>query len=71
MLAAPGLIEDPSRQVSARVADQDRRFDAVSAAEARLRAPAKAKADGEEPRPGERQRLANGKSRLKEDYVER
>jgi hypothetical protein len=71
VLVPPKVAEETENRVRARLAEQNRQYDAVTAAEEKLRAAQKAKADGEEPMPGERQRLSGHGSRLNDGYSQR
>ena len=67
----PKVAEETENRIKARIAEQNRQYDAIKSAEEKLRAAQKAKSDGEEPLPGERQRLAGGGSRLDDRYSQR
>lgn len=71
VLVPPHLIEARRQRDNARILEQTREFEALKSAEEKLRKAEKAKQEGEEPRAGERQRLARGGSRLNDRYQQR
>ena len=71
VLVPPKVLEETETRIKSHLAEQNRQYDAVAAAEEKLRAAQKAKVDGEEPLPGERQRLRGGGSRLNDNYEQR
>ena len=71
VLVPPHLIDARRQRDNARILEQTRQFEALKSAEEKLRKAEKAKQDGDEPRAGERQRLARGGSRLNDRYQQR
>ena len=71
VLVSPTQVQEIDNRIKARLAEQNRQYDAVTSAEDKLLVAQKAKAGGEEPLSGERQRLAGRGSRLNERYVQR